>query len=1178
VGLVVLPVATVVGVAGRWTESVGTWWIVAATLAAASLSVARLALRRGDDRLAWLWTALTLAAGAALLAALDRPLAAGTVACVLAAAAWLILGERGPVLARRPPNRTVLHAEAAALLLAAPFLTDPNARPLLFTLAWVAAAAGVAAIACLRAVPEFGAVAAVLATVAYLSLGNLVEDTDLYRSSPLAILLAPAPLLLAVAAFGLGRRLAGARGRRWSLPVWAVAAAEAVLVTAVAAAELAADFDTNRQLSAAAVCLVFAVAGAVGARVLRWSPGLLAVALWLAGAVAASLFALPIADERRLPLLVFANLILAGFAFRVRFGTDWDLERARRQSTGAYLVFGAIALAAMVAITAPYVFDRDRPPASTSHPETGWWWPYLATYALVAGLAILVGRRVDRRAVWPASVALAATGMLGLRMAYGAVDVAPWRWPPIVVALAGGGAALAVLWRPRHPFDRVLRVHLIGLLAGFFGLPALAAMAVRTAGYALERHPPFDVVDHPAARWWWPDLLVYLALIGVGWWLGRRRDLPLCATAVAAGLVLGEMLALRLLYGNVAVEGRHWWPLIGSVGLATAVAVWIATRGDTDGFSRAMGAQGTLAGGVVGLPAVVAMLVTTAGYVIDLDAPYDLSLDPRASWWWPFVGFYAVATLAGGLVGPRLRRLDLSPAVATSAVAGLLLLLRMAYAVAPFDRSTWLPLLTLAGAATAAGGLAVRRQGSGRFGRRLGTQVAGAGAVMGVIGLVGSVAVTIGYIVDATRPFTVAHAEDRHWWWRFLALHLAVAVAAWVVGRRSGRAAAGPIVVAFGALALWLLLRMATTDLVVWTYAGMVLTVALAARRSLDHPRGESPFLTSFRLGLDVGAIGIGAFALAANLGLGAAGEGSYAVQAIVYALLCATIFGFSLWERQPLLTYGAVLAAVVAACFAVAAFDAGAANAGYAFAAMSWLLAAGSLTIPTTGCWSGQRVVWEWSAFAVAALPVVLGLGAAGALDPGEPGYQRLVLAILSAAGVLALTAVVRRNAVRGYAASVIALVGVLMQIAATEPVNVQAYTVPVSLYLLGLGWIKRRDPRRFDAFVGAGAALLMFPSFAQSFGDNGYAWSLLCGAEALLFVFLGLALGRRLPVAAGVVGLTAIVLRESVDYVHSLPTWAILAVVGIILLGAGTLWLAAGEELRRRFEELQTRWEGLR
>jgi hypothetical protein len=187
-------------------------------------------------------------------------------------------------------------------------------------------------------------------------------------------------------------------------------------------------------------------------------------------------------------------------------------------------------------------------------------------------------------------------------------------------------------------------------------------------------------------------------------------------------------------------------------------------------------------------------------------------------------------------------------------------------------------------------------------------------------------------------------------------------------------------------------------------------------------------------------------------------------------------------------------------------------------------------------------------------------------------------VLAVLSAAGVLALTAIGRRSAIQGYAASVLGLLGVLMQITIAEPANVQAYTAPVAVYLLGLAWFMRRVPTRFGALAGAGAALLMFPSFAQSFGPDGYGWALLCGAEGLAFVFAGLFLGRRVPVAAGVVGLTAIVLRQSVDYVHSLPTWAILAVVGIFLLGTGTLWLAAAEALTRRIEEVRARWGGLR
>ncbi len=1177
-GLVVLPVATAAGVAARWASSVENWWIVAATLAAAAISVARLALRRADDRLAWLWTGLVLTAVAACLAALDRPLVDGTVACAIAATAWLLLAELGPSLARRPVNRAILHGEAAALLLAAPFLTDPDARPLLFTLAWCTATAGFSILARLRDEPRLATPAAILATIAYLSLGNLIDGTDLYSSTPHALLLAPAPLLLAAAAYVIHRRRDGIRGRRWSLPIWLVAGAEGVLVTAIALVELADDVDTSHKLAMAIVCAAFAIVGTIAARALREPSGLLAAAVWLEGAVTSAIFCLPISEERRLPLLLLAHLLLAGFAAGVRLGDDWDIGRVRRWSVLGYLALGGVALASMLAVTSVYVFDLGRPPTSTGHPDASWWWPYLAVYALIASLSIIVGRRAEPRAVWATSLCLAAGGLLALRMAYGTFDVDPWRWPAIVTVIAGSGAALAMVWRPRRDDDLRLRRHLIGLLAGCFALPALIVMAMRTAAFALDRDGSFELIGHLEARWWWLDLAVYVALSAGAWGLGRRRDEAACAPLVIAGLTLGNVLALRMLYGHIPVEGRHWWPLIAAVGLVTTLAVWFAARRREGQFPVALQTQSAAPAALVGLPAVAAMLIATAGYVVDLSAPYTLSLSARASWWWPFLGFFVSAAAIGCWIGPRLRRLDLSPAVTTTAVAALLLLLRMAYSVAPFDRPTWLPLLTIAGAVTAAGGLAIRRRWSDRFGRRVGTQMAAACAVLGLIGLVGSVAVTLDYVVDVSEPFTASHAEARLWWWRFLVLHLAAVVAAWVGGRRTARPEPGPVVVVFGTLSLLLGLRMATTDLMIWTYAGMIVTIAVAALLVLDDPRRDSPFLKSLRTSLEAGAAAIGLVSLTANLVLGASGEGSDAVQTLVYALLCVTIFIFSLWRRQPLLAYCAVTSALVAISFAVAAFDADSANAGYAFAALSWLLAAGTFAIPVAGRWTGQRIVWERSALAVALLPILLGMVPEGALDPGEPAYQRLVLAILSAAGVVALTAVGRRSAVQGYAASVLGLLGLLMQITVAEPANVQAYTAPVAAYLLGLAWFMRRVPVRCDALVGAGAALLMFPSFAQSFGPDGYGWALLCGAEGLAFVFAGLVLGRRVPIAAGVVGLTAIVLRQSVDYVHSLPTWAILAVVGVLLLGTGTLWLAAAESLTRRFEEMRARWGGLR
>ncbi|MDP9473223.1 MAG: hypothetical protein M3Q71_21605, partial [Chloroflexota bacterium] len=252
--------------------------------------------------------------------------------------------------------------------------------------------------------------------------------------------------------------------------------------------------------------------------------------------------------------------------------------------------------------------------------------------------------------------------------------------------------------------------------------------------------------------------------------------------------------------------------------------------------------------------------------------------------------------------------------------------------------------------------------------------------------------------------------------------------------------------------------------------------------------------------------------------------------------------------------------------------------NGAYAFTALSWLLVGGALTVPIQGRWVGQRSVWEHCAYAVGVLPILLALAVQGLPDPQSPVFQQLVLAVLSLAGILAVVAVARQDVVRGYVASVLGLAAALMQIAVTEPGNPQAYSAPIALYLLGASWTRRHDPRIYDPLTGAGAALLLVPSLAQSFGPGGFIWALLCGAEALGFVVLGLVLGRRTPLAAGVVGLTLVVLRQTLDAANALPSWAIMGLVGVLLLGIGTLALAAREVLIRWVEVARSRWAILR
>ncbi len=84
--------------------------------------------------------------------------------------------------------------------------------------------------------------------------------------------------------------------------------------------------------------------------------------------------------------------------------------------------------------------------------------------------------------------------------------------------------------------------------------------------------------------------------------------------------------------------------------------------------------------------------------------------------------------------------------------------------------------------------------------------------------------------------------------------------------------------------------------------------------------------------------------------------------------------------------------------------------------------------------------------------------------------------------------------------------------------------------------------------------------------------------GAGALAFVGFGLALRRRTPLATGLVALTLVVLRQTVDAVNALPSWAIMGLVGVLLLAIGTATLAAREAVLRWLAGGRARWQGLR
>jgi hypothetical protein len=343
-------------------------------------------------------------------------------------------------------------------------------------------------------------------------------------------------------------------------------------------------------------------------------------------------------------------------------------------------------------------------------------------------------------------------------------------------------------------------------------------------------------------------------------------------------------------------------------------------------------------------------------------------------------------------------------------------------------------------------------------------------------------------------------------------------------------------------------------------------------------PTGAGAFPTNLRRWIARVSFITAVLAIPLNLVLGARGGTNDAIQTALYVALAAAAFVGGVRAGRPALSYGAASALGIALGFGVRAGEFSPLDGATAFAVLAWLVGGVAIALPDRGWRRGQQAVWERAAYAIAAVPIALGVTAAGALDPGSPTYGRLTLAVLSLAGLVAAFAAAERDARRGYVTSLLALGAGLMRIAATSPDNVQAYTVPVALYLLAVGWTRRREPRRYDALTGAGAAILLFPPFVQSLTADGFRWALLAGAEALALIFVGLAVRRRAALAVGVIGLTLVVLRQTVDAVNALETWQIMAIVGAGLLAAGTIALAARDQILGWLERGRVGWGRLR
>jgi hypothetical protein len=154
-----------------------------------------------------------------------------------------------------------------------------------------------------------------------------------------------------------------------------------------------------------------------------------------------------------------------------------------------------------------------------------------------------------------------------------------------------------------------------------------------------------------------------------------------------------------------------------------------------------------------------------------------------------------------------------------------------------------------------------------------------------------------------------------------------------------------------------------------------------------------------------------------------------------------------------------------------------------------------------------------------------------------------------------------------------VVVIAALLMYFEVTEP---QAYTIPVGVAFLGVGWNERLRGQTITYRVATllGLVILMGSAFFQSLPQGEYIYAYLLGFESLVAVAWGIHTHSRGYVQLGVLALFMNAVVQFGPAFLELPRWIQIGVTGSILLGIGLAALFKRDEILTARKKLADDW----
>ncbi|MGJ0156137.1 SCO7613 C-terminal domain-containing membrane protein [Streptomyces sp. CH8.1] len=205
--------------------------------------------------------------------------------------------------------------------------------------------------------------------------------------------------------------------------------------------------------------------------------------------------------------------------------------------------------------------------------------------------------------------------------------------------------------------------------------------------------------------------------------------------------------------------------------------------------------------------------------------------------------------------------------------------------------------------------------------------------------------------------------------------------------------------------------------------------------------------------------------------------------------------------------------------------------------------------------------------------LPAEIAAAVAGvlalALSAGRPGTLALTLAL---SGVVCAGAAVRpERRVLGWAAGALFVAATWVRLAEAGVTAPEAYTLPVTVPALAVGFLRRRRDARASSWTayGPGLAATLLPSLVAAWADADWVRPLVLGVAALAVTLAGARWRLQAPLLLGGAVLAAVAVHELAPYVvqvaGALPRWVLPALAGVLLLAVGATYEKRLRDARR-------------